>query len=263
MKIFPRQQQQRRGARIDCRKRRNRHRLGNRCFGQRHGLARQSLGRKPPAGVARDIVCRRQIGLACRLEPRHPAPRQRVRRRIGIDQMTQEEIRAQRPRQPQGENPDRRKPHARMIVEIAGLGQFARPVIEPVDAGRSRFGCGNGFHQATAALDAVTLGHKPRPDLGPHVEPPFPVGPPQHFLHEFFGHRARMPRQDGSDDFLLRHQTVAYIRRQHRDIGARIRPVIGIAPVGINPPGAWDKIIEARKTRAACWREGQAAWRTA
>jgi hypothetical protein len=55
---------------------------------------------------------------------------ERVRGWITVQKATQNDGRTERPGQTQGEDPDARKPHADVVVQIAGLDQLAGPGIE-------------------------------------------------------------------------------------------------------------------------------------
>ena len=78
------------------------------------------MGREPgraksAVGVFFNIIGTRQVGFPGRLQPRDPAPAQRIGRRIAIQQVAQEKICTQFPRQPQRKDLNRGKPHAGMI----------------------------------------------------------------------------------------------------------------------------------------------------
>ena len=73
-------------------------------FGQRFLRDRKRSGRElsrrrraPAFGVMRDVVGARHVGFPRRLEPRDPAPRERVARRVPIEQVLEKERRTQLP----------------------------------------------------------------------------------------------------------------------------------------------------------------------
>ena len=79
--------------------------------------------------------------------------------RIAVEQVPQEEIRAERPGEPQGEDPDRREPHPRVVVQPAGLDEVARPVVEAVEAGPP-------FDRSRVGPPQARLGREARPRVG-------------------------------------------------------------------------------------------------
>ncbi len=101
------------------------------------------------------------------------------------------EIRAQFPWQLQREDPDRGKPHARVVVEIAGLQQLLHPGIEAIDAGLPLDGPPIGTGEPASAFYCSLLACKrlaiALPDGGSRFEVALEVSPPEHFLHEFLG----------------------------------------------------------------------------
>lgn len=148
-------------------------------------------------------------------------------------QVTQEEIRPQLPWQAEGEHPDRGEPHARVIVQIARLDQFMRPVIEAVDAGLSVAGIRPALSQTGFDPAAVECRGKPLaiggPDGGAHFQPAFPVAAPEHFLNEFFGRLWRVAGEHGAQNLVLGQEAVAQVGRQGRDMHMPARTQIIIA----------------------------------
>ena len=71
-----------------------------------------------------------EVGLARCLEPGDPAPRERVRGRITVEQVLEEERGAALPRQPGFMHPPRSEPHPRVVVQVAGGDEFVREVID-------------------------------------------------------------------------------------------------------------------------------------
>ena len=59
-----------------------------------------------------------------------PSPSQRIRSRAEIAQMPHEKTSTCLPVQPEGENPDRGKPHPRMIMQIGSGFQLFCPMIK-------------------------------------------------------------------------------------------------------------------------------------
>ena len=216
------------------------------------------LGRAEPAiGECLDIVWGRQIGLALGLQPGDPAPAERVGRRVPVKQMPQEEIRAQRPGQPQGEYPDRGEPHAGVVVKISRCYNLLCPDIKALYLGLATAGCVEICAQPGFGLQAVEPGLNlsaiAAPDGGAHLKPAFPISPPKHLLDEFLAGAVVMVGQHGQRDLLLGNQPVAQVGRQLRHSA---RPVLGqvvIAPRRIGASGFGYKGIELRKPGGAGW----------
>ena len=193
------------------RHRRQRLRCG-RCLGQRSRRRRQTRRGKPPASVARDIIAGGKVRLARRLQPGDPAPRQRVRRRVAVEQLPVEQVRPQLPRQPQREDPDAGKPHPRVVVEIAVRREFGDPCVEAIDAGvaRERAVIGRppaaGLHLQPGKVGAVAGPHRRA-----HFEPTLPIGSPQHFLEKLLRRRSRMLTPDRRDDLGFGDKAVAQV----------------------------------------------------
>ena len=92
--------------------------------------------------MARDVPGGGEVGLAGRVQARHPAPRQGVGGRVGVDEVAQEEVGAELPRQAEREDPDGGEPHAGVVVQVALLHELPRPVVEALDARLARLGAG-------------------------------------------------------------------------------------------------------------------------
>src|SRR5210317_818493 len=90
---------------------------------------------KPVVRKFRYICSGGEIGFSRRVKSAYPAPAQRIRRGVTVQQVTIEEIGAQLPRQLQREYPDARKPHASVVVEIAGALKLVCPGIETIETG--------------------------------------------------------------------------------------------------------------------------------
>ena len=90
-----------------------------------------------------------------------------------------------------------------MIVEIAGLHQFACPVVKPFDAGLASFCTADRAGVGKAATLLVTLLLILCPYRRPHLQPALPIGAPQNFLQIFFGCLHAVLAKRGTDDFLL------------------------------------------------------------
>jgi hypothetical protein len=72
--------------------------------------------------------------------------------------VAQEEIRAQRPRQFQREDPEAGEPHARGVVQIADVEELARPGIEARQAGAPGGGLFPAGAQVRLLLQRVESG---------------------------------------------------------------------------------------------------------
>ena len=120
--------------------------LGWQAFGYRERRRRQTIEPQrliTPAcqtllGTGTNVLRCRQVGLACRVQASNPTPAQCVARWISIHQVTYKEISPQLPRQTQRKHPDRREPHARVIVQIPGSFQLMTPFVKDHDG---RFAC--------------------------------------------------------------------------------------------------------------------------
>ena len=157
--------------------------------------------------ILADIGRACEVMLAARVQARHPAPRERVRCRIGIEQVFAEERRAQLPGQAQRENPDRGEPHASMVVEPANLNQFFCPGVEACDP-RAPVPCEpKAFMPGPRLPQGPLLGIKTDKHAWPCLEPSFPVAAPEHFLDELFSRREAVVFQDGGDHLFLGDQS--------------------------------------------------------
>ena len=105
-----------------------------------------ALGLEAPLGVFLDVRRAREIGFPRRVQARDPAPRTGVRGRVSIEQISVKQISTQDPRQLERKNPDARKPHARVIVQVVGLLQLSCPRVKALDARApfNRFGIAAG-----------------------------------------------------------------------------------------------------------------------
>ena len=127
--------------------------------------------------------------------------------------MAQKEIRAQFPRQAQRENPNAGKPHARVIVQVAGCDQFRHPGVEAGNAGAP----GNGRRVTLrrclhGSRDPGAIGIPNRRALR---QPALPIAPPEHFLDEFIGYLRTMGGDGCGHHLLLRDQAVTDIGGKH------------------------------------------------
>lgn len=78
-------------------------------------IAEQQFGR-----VFFDVRLSHQVSLPRRLQADDPSSRERVDGGIGVEQVAEEHVRAQFPRQALDVNPIARPPHAGVIVQITG-----------------------------------------------------------------------------------------------------------------------------------------------
>ena len=210
-------------------------------------------------GVASDVVRARKVGFAFGVQPGNPAPAQRVGGRIAVNQMAQEEVCAQFPIEPQGEDPDARKPHARVVVQIAGFHQFTGPMIERLDPGAP-------FDRFVKGGPQPGVGIKPRkgrvarfaiaaPHAGALFQIAFEVDAPEHLGDELLGRGRAVLAKNRVDHFGFVEQAGVQPRRQLRDVGARTAisgpTVIVVASVRISASSAREKFGEARQTGVA------------
>ena len=116
--------------------------------------------------------------------------------------MVHEEVCAELPWEAEGEDPDGGEPHSGVIVEVAGGGEFVRPVVEAFDAGVS----GDGVlvvGEFPLFFESGESGGVVVPDGGSHFQPAFPVGAPGNFLEKFFGGFCAVFFEDCAGGFLF------------------------------------------------------------
>ena len=175
--------------------------------------------------------------------------------------MAEEKVSAQFPWQAQGEYPDRGKPHARVIGEVAFRDKLLGPLVKAVYAG----GAGDGSF-VTAAQEAlarhasdqfVTAQFILVPDIWAMGEPAFPVCPPADFLQELVCRRCGMKRERHGGGFALLDQAMADIGGQKGKIAAILRAVVMIAGFGIAPPHRWGEGREPGETGLPGGREDE------
>ena len=127
--------------------------------------------------------------------------------------MAQKEIRAQIPGQAQRENPNACKPHARVIVQVAGLTQLLHPGVKTGDAGLAGHGRGVTLRRRLhTRSDPGAIGIPNRRALR---QPALPIAPPEYFFDEFIGHLCAMGGDGGGHYLLLGDQAVADIGGKH------------------------------------------------
>ncbi len=98
-----------------------------------------------------------------------------------------------------------------MVVEVPGCRQFARPVIEPFDTGLAAFRSSEAARIGKAVTSPIALLLEPRPDRRAHLQPPLPIGPPQHFLDEFVGALQALVHECAGHHFAFGQQAIAQI----------------------------------------------------
>ena len=154
----------------------------------------------------------------------------------------------QRHRQPQGEQPDRRKLHPRPIVQIAGVAQFLRPCIEGGEAGASFNGGSIAFGEQPVTAQRLArlrqLGQMRRPQRRPLLQPALPIGPPAHLGDELLGVGQRVHRQHRGDHLFLAQQPPPQRGGQAGDMAMTAPPLIEIAPLGIGTPRQRHELVE-------------------
>ena len=170
---------------------------------RRRSRERAVGNQEPTVRELGDVLRRREIGLARRVEPGDPTPGKGVRGGIAVEQVMEEEVGAERPGQLQREDPDRGEPHPRVVVQRAGFDQLACPMVERLDPRFARAGGLVAGALVAVALDLRKLGGDlPAvivPNLRPLLQPAFPVGAPDDLLHELLGHlrAVRIERRAG------------------------------------------------------------------
>ncbi len=173
-------------------------------LGQRDRLGGEAAGREASLRVRRNIGGAREIGFARRVQSGHPAPRERVGGGIAVEQVPEKKVGSEFPRKPEGEDPDAREPHARVIVEPAGGDELAGPLIEALDPGPAghRIGIARRRGEAEGGKGVPIA----RPRRGLVLERAFPVRAPGNLLHKFLRPGPRQGHADRRNDLLLRHQ---------------------------------------------------------
>ena len=154
--------------------------------------------------------------------------------------MTHEEISTDLPRQLQRKNPNARKPHAGVIVEIAGFNEFVCPRIERRNAGSPLDGLGDhartiGFARQPRER-CVEVAPVVRPHEWPRFQPAFPIRAPENFLNELLRARERMAGEDGAQNLIFGDQPRANVRREHGDVRPIARAAIFVARGSVRPP---------------------------
>ena len=181
------------------------------------------------------------------MQSRDPAPAQCVGRRIAVEQMAIEKIRTKPPWQAEGEDPDRREPHPRVIVQIAGFHEFFDPRVEADKPRVPRLGSLHIEAQAAVSVERGEIGPQPLnigfPDLRTLFQPALEVATPEHLLDEFFCSLRAMGGKCRRDDFLLADEPASDIGRQARHGFVLSRTVVMIAPVGVAPPHCRDEVL--------------------
>ncbi len=87
--------------------------------------------------------------------------------------------------------------------------------------------------------------------LGPHgrahLQEAFPVGAPEHLLHELLRGLRGVVRERGADQFALEDEAVAHVRRERGHVAPRTGAGVGVAPFGVVAAHAGREFGEARK----------------
>jgi hypothetical protein len=107
--------------------------------------------------------------------------------------VTEEKVRTEAPRQAQREDPDRREPHARVIVQVARRDEFPGPSVETVESGLAGFGASDSAAQPGIAVPQCDVREQSVavafPDLWAVLHPALEVAAPEDLLHELGGRR--------------------------------------------------------------------------
>lgn len=131
------------------------------------------------------------------------------------------------PWQPRLMHPPRGKPHARVIVKIAGSHKLVREIIDRPVTGLAFFNAPDG----RILHDRIKVLQKVAPHLGLQGQPRFPVTPPIHLLNKFLHPAERVGTQNRGDHFFLGDQAVADRRGKPGDGWVAEDDVIPVARI--------------------------------
>ena len=132
-------------------------------------------------------------------------------------------------------HPPRGKPHARVIVKIAGSHQLVREIVDRPVSGFGLFNAVDG----RVLPDRIKVPKKIAPHLGAQGQPQFSVTPPIHILNKLFHSAERVDAQSRGDHFFLGDQAVTDPRRKQG-----------------NGWVAWDDVILAARSTAPAFTGG-------
>ncbi len=185
-----------------------------------------------------DVLLRREIGFSLRLQSCHPAPTQRVARRIRIEQMIHEKFCPQHPWQSGVMDPIRCPPHPRVVVQIPRLHQLPCKIIHdprsrtPLFHLRARLPLFDGlpFFQFSYRSNMAIPRHRTP------LQPPLPISAPHHLLQKFFDRAERMTLQRRLNHLPLRDQPVRQSRRQTRNVFMSRHHKIALRRIARRPP---------------------------
>ena len=177
-----------------------------------------------------------------------PAPAKGVRCGIAVQQVPVKEIRPQPPGQAKGKNPDRRKPHPCVIVQIACVHQLGHPGVKTL---QPRLATRRALYitaQAAVAVKGGKVDLQPAaiagPDLRTAFQPALEIAAPDHLLHELLGVLGAVRGQCGCHRILLQYQPAPDVGRQNRHGLVRAGPMVGVAAIGIAAAHAGDKCLQ-------------------
>ena len=140
-------------------------------------------------------------------------------------------------------------------MQIAGLDQFARPIVKAFDTCFASFCAADSAGVGKAVALVVALLLELRPHRRTHLKPALPICAPQYFLHIFLGSRKAVSSQCRANDVLLSYQAIAQIRRQLRNGARLVWPGVRIAARRISLTCARRKVREASQRSSARCRE--------
>jgi hypothetical protein len=120
---------------------------------------------------------------------------------------------------------------------IEGFDDWARELVETLDAGPAILGVGEGAMIVQGVTLPVALVQKTTPDGRAHFQPALPIGAPEHLLNEFPGGVQIVPGEHMGDHFMLGDQAVTQIGGEPGDGAWTIRAWVRIAPRVIKPTG--------------------------
>ena len=121
-------------------------------------------------------------------------------------------------------------------MQVAEFGQLGDPGVETLDSRAGLAGAGiiiRPLGRTDVGNQRLDLSPVAPPGLGSKLQPPFPVGAPEHLLHELFGRSEAVPLEHGFDHFTLGQQPVPQVGRQRRNVAAILRSTVVITVQGV------------------------------
>ena len=138
------------------------------------------------------------------------------------------------PRKAQRKNPDARKPHSGMIVQVIRMAKFLHPGIKTCDSSLTINGSQIIFIIVLAKhFILLVKRYKIVPNRWPVFQPPLPVDAPEHFLNKFFCPFIRADAQRCAYHVIFVYRPMRDIFGELRDIVAFVWPKIKITEARI------------------------------